>query len=203
MRSAERKRLAERVRAIRIFDPAVGSGAFLFECLTSLRTALDKLEPDAAEPTPEIIKSQLHGQDIHALAAQITRLRLFIALKAADRKANRAAPLGYAWWAAFGDGFDVNEREVTTLAVPDAWAADPAEAVALGQRLIDAMPQCAVETLMRGTVWRNVDFHTHAPDLIEEIDRLYVEALRLPMEPLLTHLRIIRSNRSWDFGERW
>ena len=54
---------------------------------------LDKLEPDAAEPTPEIIKSQLHGQDIHALAAQITRLRLFIALKAADRKANRDAPL--------------------------------------------------------------------------------------------------------------
>ena len=110
--------------------------------------------------------------------------------------------VGYAWWAAFGDGFDVNEREVTTLAVPDAWAADPAEAVALGQRLIDAMPQCAVETLMRGTVWRNVDFHAHAPDLIEEIDRLYIEALGMPLEPLLTHLRIIRSNRSWDFGER-
>ncbi len=110
--------------------------------------------------------------------------------------------VGYAWWAAFGDGFHVNEREIETLAVPDAWAADPAEAVALGQRLIDAMPQCAVETLMRGTVWRNVDFHTHAPDLIEEIDRLYIEALGQPVEPLLTHLRIIRSNRSWDFGER-
>lgn len=107
---------------------------------------------------------------------------------------------GYAWWSAFGDGFDVNEREITTLAVPDAWAADPAEAIALGQRLIDAMPSARIETRMRGGVWRNVDFHTYAPDLIEEIDRLYIEALGLPPEPLLTHLRIIRSNRSWDFG---
>ena len=110
--------------------------------------------------------------------------------------------VGYAWWAAFGDGFHVNEREIETLAVPDAWAADPTEAVALGQRLIDAIPQCEVTMLMRGTVWRNVDFHTHAPDLIEEIDRLYIEALGMPVEPLLTHLRIIRSNRSWDFPAR-
>ena len=111
--------------------------------------------------------------------------------------------VGYAWWAAFGDGFHVNDREITTLAVPDAWAADPAEAVALGQRLIDAMPSAGVETRMRDQVWRNVDFHTHAPDLIEEIDRLYIGALGMPAEPLLTHLRIIRSNRSWDFEEVW
>ena len=110
--------------------------------------------------------------------------------------------VGYGWWTAFGDGFDVNEREITTVAVPDAWAADPSEAAALGQRLIDAIPQCEVSMLMRGKVWRNVDFHTHAPDLIEEIDRLYIEALGMPVEPLLTHLRILRSNRSWDFSER-
>ena len=45
-----------------------------------------------------------------------------------------------------------------------------------------------------------MDFHTYAPDLIAEIDRLYIEALGLPLEPLLTHLKIMRSNRSWDFG---
>ncbi len=93
MGRSEQAALAERVHALRIFDPAVGSGAFLFGCLAALRTALEKLEPDSAEPTPGIIREQLHGQDIHPLAAQITRLRLFIALKAADRKANREAPL--------------------------------------------------------------------------------------------------------------
>ena len=34
-----------------------------------------------------------------------------------------------------------------------------------------------------------MDFHTYAPDLIAEIDRLYIEALGLPLEPLLTHLK--------------
>ena len=565
MSDRERRRLAERVRAIRVFDPAVGSGEFLFSCLMAIQTALEKLEPEAPEPTPEIIKRQLHGQDIHALAAQITRLRLFIALKAADRKANRNAPLpnlearvvcadtlgtvadpewrpsrsgqladpglmgalrtvadargswidahteeekqtvlqahgeaserlsrllrengplvspelaefaertplfhanpfpsktdprllfhedpwsgfdvvignppyealresmsadeikllaerkryrttnagnlyplfceaalalakpeggvvtmivplsiafgqrertlrevfearcaainlrhydvrpdaifnasptvktpdntqratiitaalgkrrtpviqttglqrwparershclalrgmapvqrlgnradeniarqwprvpttevwrmvdrilaqkrsvgnycvkegvalrfrqsgryfisttpggalppskenmfavanhddmrlvmaalnghaGYAWWAMFGDAFHVKKSEITTLAVPDAWAANPAEAIELGQRLIDAMPASAVSMPMHGKEWPNVNFHAHALDLIEEIDRLYIEALGLPVEPLLTHLRIMRSNRSWDFG---
>ena len=93
MSNEEQGSLAERVHALRIFDPAVGSGAFLFGCLTALRTALEKLEPDSAEPTLGIIREQLHGQDIHPLAAQITRLRLFIALKAADRDSGRDAPL--------------------------------------------------------------------------------------------------------------
>ena len=93
MNGEEQRRLAERVHALRIFDPAVGSGAFLFGCLTALRTALKKLEQDNAEPTLGIIREQLHGQDIHPLAAQITRLRLFIALKAADREYGRDAPL--------------------------------------------------------------------------------------------------------------
>ena len=93
MSDDENIRFAERIHALRIFDPAVGSGAFLFGCLVALRTSLEKLEPDSAEPTLGIIREQLHGQDIHPLAAQITRLRLFIALKAADRKANRKAPL--------------------------------------------------------------------------------------------------------------
>ena len=93
MTGEEQARLAERIHVLRIFDPAVGSGAFLFGCLTALRTALGKLDQDRAEPTPEIVKTQLHGMDIHPLAAQITRLRLFIALKAADRAYGWNAPL--------------------------------------------------------------------------------------------------------------
>ena len=49
MSGEEQARLTGRVHALRIFDPAVGSGAFLFGCLTALRTALRKLEPDSAD----------------------------------------------------------------------------------------------------------------------------------------------------------
>ncbi len=107
--------------------------------------------------------------------------------------------IGYGWWRIYGDGFDVNSHELTTLPIPDGWAADPAPAVALGRRLIAAIPDCITEKLNAGTVWRNVDFHTYAPELVAEADRLYIEALGLPLEPLLTHLKIMRSNRSWNF----
>ena len=89
---------------------------------------------------------------------------------------------------------------MSTLPIPDAWVADPQPAIRLGKRLKSAIPDCIVENKQQGGVWRNVDFHTYAPDLIAEIDRLYIEALGLPLEPLLTHLKIMRSNRSWDFG---
>jgi hypothetical protein len=69
----------------------------------------------------------------------------------------------------------------------------------LGQRLIDVIPECTIETPNRGTVWRNVNFH-RKPELIAELDRLHIEALGLPVEPLLTHLRIMRSSSSWNYG---
>ena len=106
---------------------------------------------------------------------------------------------GLGWWRICGDGFHVNAHEVTTLAIPDAWAANPQPAIDLGRRLIEIMPSCITAKRNAGTIWRNVDFY-RAPDLIAEIDRLYIEALGLPVEPLLTHLKIMRSNRSWDFS---
>lgn len=81
----ERDKLTRRIKGLRIFDPAVGSGEFLFSVLTALRRALGKLEPEAANPVDEIIRRQLAGQDINPLAVQITRLRLFIAITAAER----------------------------------------------------------------------------------------------------------------------
>ena len=108
--------------------------------------------------------------------------------------------VAHGWWAVFGDSFHVNLPELMRLAIPDAWAAEPKPAIRLGKRLMAAIPNCIVENKQQGGVWRNVDFHTYAPDLIAEIDRLYIEALGLPLEPLLTHLKIMRSNRSWDFG---
>ena len=78
-----RASLVDRIREVRIFDPAVGSGEFLFSSLLSIRRALKKLGIE--EPADVIIKRQLRGQDINPLAVQIARLRLFIAITAARK----------------------------------------------------------------------------------------------------------------------
>ncbi len=82
----ERNKLTQRIQELRIFDPAVGSGEFLFSILIALQRALSKLEPDAANSAADIIRRHLAGQDINPLAVQITRLRLFIAIIAARRQ---------------------------------------------------------------------------------------------------------------------
>jgi len=87
MSPAQRDRLTRRIKELRIFDPAVGSGEFLFSTLLALRRALHKLEPDAVLTSADIIRRQLAGQDINPLAVQIARLRLFIAITAARNSA--------------------------------------------------------------------------------------------------------------------
>ena len=108
--------------------------------------------------------------------------------------------VAYAWWATFGDGFHVKRSDLTSITIPDAWIEAPEQAITLGQRLLDVMPNCVVEVRQQGGTWRNVDFHTHAPDIIEELDRLHIQALGLEVEPLLTDLKIMRSSSSWDFN---
>ena len=93
LNAAQKGKLTARIKELRIFDPAVGSGEFLLSVLTALRRALTKLEPAAANPVAAIIRRQLAGQDINPLAVQITRLRLFIALTAARRKEPAQEPL--------------------------------------------------------------------------------------------------------------
>ena len=108
--------------------------------------------------------------------------------------------VGYAWWWVVGDGFHVKPvSDHGTLGIPNMCSKNLQTAIDLGQRLIDAIPECIVETPNRGTVWRNVNFHLK-PELIEELDRLHIAALGLPVEPLLTHLRIMRSSSSWNYG---
>ena len=107
----EQTRLAARIRELRIFDPAVGSGEFLFSALLALQRALGKLEASsdaAVNPGVDnanddnladdisaagIIRRQLAGQDIHPLAVQIARLRLFIAITAARVHQPGTAPV--------------------------------------------------------------------------------------------------------------
>jgi hypothetical protein len=106
--------------------------------------------------------------------------------------------IGYAWWRIFGDSFHINRYEIASLTVPDAWINQPDTVADLVDELLVAIPDCIVEMKKVGKIWRNVNFHLK-PDLIEELDRLHIEALGLDVEPLLTHLKIMRSSSSWDF----
>ena len=108
--------------------------------------------------------------------------------------------VGYGWWRVFGDGFHINAYEFMNFTVPDSWVENPQQAIGIGHRLIDAMPDCITNHPREGVSWQNVDFHNHRADLIAELDRLHIEALGLPVEPLLTHLRIMRSSSSWNYG---
>ena len=110
--------------------------------------------------------------------------------------------VGYGWWWMVGDGFHIKAvSDLGLLKIPDKWSDSPGEAIALGKQLVDAIPYCITEWKQGNKVWRNVDFHTHVPDLIAKIDRLYIEALELDVEPLLTHLKIMRSSSSWDYSQ--
>ena len=107
--------------------------------------------------------------------------------------------VGYGWWWLVGDGFDVKAvADLGFLTIPNIWSENSAPAIEMGQRLIDAIPECGTEKMNAGTVWKNVNFHLK-PELIEELDRLHIAALGLPEEPLLTHLRIMRSSSSWNY----
>ncbi|MEE8551304.1 MAG: N-6 DNA methylase, partial [Gemmatimonadota bacterium] len=81
-----RARLAERVRSIRVLDPAVGSGAFLLAALHLLENLRDRLEgqpSDASarfERRQEIIRENLYGVDINGAAVRLCELRLWLAL---------------------------------------------------------------------------------------------------------------------------
>ena len=89
---SERRRLVARIRELTIYDPAVGSGEFPFLCMLALRGALVKLgvPDDGGAVTRDIIARQLFAQDINPMAVQVARLRLFIAIIAAEGNAGGA-----------------------------------------------------------------------------------------------------------------
>lgn len=110
--------------------------------------------------------------------------------------------VGYGWWWIVGDGFHIKAvADLGFLTIPNEWSNSPSRAISLGKRLVEAIPECTTEKKNSGTVWKNVNFHLR-PDLIEELDHLHIEALGLPVEPLLTHLKIMRSSSSWDYSRK-
>ncbi len=74
------------IRAIRILDPAVGSGAFLLEALEQLDAHRARLHPDepAVERRRAIVRDCLFGVDVDPMAVRLAELRLWLALVVDD-----------------------------------------------------------------------------------------------------------------------
>ena len=106
----------------------------------------------------------------------------------------------YAWWMMFGDGFHYSRDLAKIMSVPRNWMEAGRirnEVLTLAADLEERIPNCITEKKNAGKVWRNVDFFTKEPDLIERLDRLHIESIGLNPCSLLPHLRAVRSNSSW------
>ncbi len=96
LRAALENRPREAVRALRVLDPAVGSGAFLLEALAQIEAVRGAWFPE--EPPlvrrRAIVRDCLFGVDQDPMAVRLAELRLWLALVAEDEAAwNEALPL--------------------------------------------------------------------------------------------------------------
>ncbi|HTT67634.1 MAG TPA: N-6 DNA methylase [Gemmatimonadales bacterium] len=86
----------ERVRRLRVLDPAVGSGAFLLEVLRRLERARGPLVAGErpADRRRSIVRDNLFGVDLDPMAVRLAELRLWLALLVDDdARLEEVAPL--------------------------------------------------------------------------------------------------------------
>ena len=78
----EYQKVAEKLKAIKVLDPACGSGAFPMGLLNRMIDILERISPDERvyDLKLSVIENCLYGSDIQSIAAQITKLRFFISL---------------------------------------------------------------------------------------------------------------------------
>ena len=78
----EYSKLIEKLKDIKILDPACGSGAFPMGLLNRMVEIMHKLEVHESTYSLKlaIIENCIYGSDIQSIAAQITKLRFFISL---------------------------------------------------------------------------------------------------------------------------
>ena len=74
--------LKERLLALKILDPACGSGAFPMSILAHMLEVLQRIDPmiDSYETKLRLIENNIYGVDIQPIAIQISKLRLFISI---------------------------------------------------------------------------------------------------------------------------
>jgi len=90
---AARRAVRDRLRDLRVLDPACGSGAFLLGALSRITRVLGTLEPESDLGTirQDVVSRTLHGVDLLDDAALLCALRLWLAL--APRRGESVAPL--------------------------------------------------------------------------------------------------------------
>ena len=78
----EYKAIATKLQAIKILDPACGSGAFPMGLLNRMVDILQKIHPRKSvyDLKLSIIENCIYGSDIQCIAVQISKLRFFISL---------------------------------------------------------------------------------------------------------------------------
>ena len=76
------KKIAEKLKEVKVLDPACGSGAFPMGLLNRMIDILERISPDEHiyDLKLSVIENCLYGSDIQSIAAQITKLRFFISL---------------------------------------------------------------------------------------------------------------------------
>jgi len=76
------KEITQKLKAIKVLDPACGSGAFPMGMLNRIVDILRKLnvEDNVYQLKLHVIENCIYGCDIQSIAAQITKLRFFISL---------------------------------------------------------------------------------------------------------------------------
>ena len=84
--------VTKQLKAVTVFDPCCGSGAFTIAMLQALWRAKERLSSKhlPVREMEHIVENQLHAADIHPTAVLITRLRLFVALMDAQCRSSVA-----------------------------------------------------------------------------------------------------------------
>lgn len=74
--------IVEKLKSVKILDPACGSGAFPMGLLNRMVEIIQKIEPqqDVYTLKLQIIENCIYGSDIQSIASQISKLRFFISL---------------------------------------------------------------------------------------------------------------------------
>lgn len=78
----EYRKIISKLKAVKVLDPACGSGAFPMGLLNRMVDIIERLSPEEQiyDLKLFIIENCIYGSDIQSIAAQITKLRFFISL---------------------------------------------------------------------------------------------------------------------------